>query len=57
MVNPQTLIAAALLAMATPAFANSNAEWECPGRITVSAGKGMMSVSKIYGTEYGHKGT
>ena len=57
MVNAQTLIAVALLVLATPALANSNAEWECPGRFSVSAGKGMMSVSKIYGSEYGEKGT
>ena len=50
------IIAAALLVLAGPAYASSNAEWECPGNFMVSAGKGMMSVSKIYGSEYGEKG-
>jgi hypothetical protein len=51
-----TLIAAALLVLAGPAYASSNAEWECPGRFSVSAGKGEMSVSKLYGSMYGEKG-
>lgn len=50
------VITAVLLTLATPAFASSDAQWECPGRFSISAGKGMMSVSKIYGSEYGEKG-
>lgn len=50
------IIAVILLALTAPALAGSGAEWECPGRINVSAGKGMMSVSKIYGSQYGEKG-
>lgn len=41
---------------AAPAFASSNAEWECANGFRASAGKGMLTLSKTMGSEYGYKG-
>ena len=48
----KSLIAAAmLLALVSPAYATSDAEWDCPGGIRVSAGRNQIVASFTYGPD------
>jgi len=50
------LIIAAVL-LATPAYANSAAEWDCGNGATATSNKGFLTFSTSLGSQYGEKGT
>ena len=51
-----TIIVAALLALATPAFASSAAEWDCGNGNKAISNKGFFGFDTTMGSQYGEKG-
>jgi hypothetical protein len=51
------LLAVAAVLLATPAYANSAAEWDCGNEATATLNKGFLSFSTSLGSQYGAKGT